>query len=93
MHCTLETLPGLGFLQSCCGGDEATQSSSGCQEDPCGEVESGLYKIEDNPTLASSFAVLITLAAWDCLTELPTGPVPHFLLRHGGNLFYNLQRV
>jgi hypothetical protein len=44
-HCCLEKLPGLEFLH--CVSD--TPESSNCEGDGCQVVESGFYKIPDNP--------------------------------------------
>jgi hypothetical protein len=79
MHCTLETVPGFSFLQRCCGGDEVPQPTSDCQDDSCSAVESGSYKVEDNPTVAPDLALLLVLAAWDCATEPRTDSAPRFV--------------
>lgn len=71
LHCELETLPGFEFLSSCCGGDDAAQPPSGCQDDSCGAVESGLCKIEDNPTITVGLPALLVLAAWDFIAQPP----------------------
>lgn len=63
MHCTLESLPGFGFLQSCCGPDTSAPAAKDCQDDGCGEIESGLYKIEEQPGLLGSAPVLAVLPA------------------------------
>lgn len=83
MHCTLETLPGLGFLQTCCG-DEALPSASDCQDDHCAAVESGLYKTEQRLSLAPAPIVWAALAAWvwlvapapDPFSDLGPAPSP-----------------
>ena len=85
MHCTLETMPTFSFLQCCCGEDEGQQQAGDCEEDVCGAVESGCYKIEDNPTLAAGLVVMLVLATdWvteaasnaASLIEVPSTPPP-----------------
>jgi hypothetical protein len=46
MHCSLEKLPGLQFLQ--CSTDTADNE---CKDDGCRIVESGLYKVSENSTI------------------------------------------
>ena len=77
-HCALEAVPGFDFLQCCCGGDQPPQPPSDCKENVCGAVESGLYKIEDNPTPASGLARLPAFAGWEWVAEPPTDAAPHF---------------
>lgn len=77
MHCTLETVPGLSFLQSCCGGYETPQPANDCEEDFCGAVESGIYRIEDNPTLAPGLALLLAFAGWEWVAEPPAESASH----------------
>jgi hypothetical protein len=73
MHCALETVPGFGFLQCCCGEDEGQPQSGDCEEDVCGTVESGFYKIEDNPSLAPGLAMMRVLAT-DWVAETLSDP-------------------
>jgi hypothetical protein len=79
MHCALETVPGFGFLQWCCGGDETSQQDHDCSSDSCSVLESGFYRIEDNPAVAPSLAVVLALAASDWVAELRAEPVLHFV--------------
>ena len=79
MHCTLETMPGFSFLQWCCGGDEAPEQDHDCSQDFCSAVESGLYKIEDNPAVVPALVLLLAFAAWDCVAEPPTDSAPQFV--------------
>jgi hypothetical protein len=78
MHCALETVPGLSFLQWCCGGDEAPQAAHDCSQDSCSVVESGFYKIEENPTIAPGLAALLALTDSDGFVEPPADAAPHF---------------
>lgn len=78
MHCALETVPGLSFLQWCCGGDEAPEQDHDCNQDSCSVVESGFYKIEDNPTVTPGLALLLAFAAWDWVAGPPAESAPHF---------------
>jgi hypothetical protein len=73
MHCTLETMPPFSFLQCCCGEAEGQQQAGDCEEDVCGAVESGFYKIEDNPTLAPDLAMMLVLAT-DWVAEALSAP-------------------
>jgi hypothetical protein len=79
MHCTLETMPGFSFLQWCCGTDEAPAQDHDCSQDFCSAVESGFYKIEDNPTLAPGLALLLAFATWNGVAEPAAECAPDFL--------------
>ena len=79
MHCDLEQVPGFGFLAWCHPQETAPQQSHDCGGDTCSEVESALYKTEQQtvtvpmPVLAVSFL----LPLWDA--SAPTcapKPVP-----------------
>jgi hypothetical protein len=76
MHCGLEALPGFNFLQCCCGGDEVPEPDHGCTPDTCSAIESGLYKIEDDPAILAGLATMLALAAWEVVTELPADSAP-----------------
>lgn len=52
MHCTLEALPGLDFLKTCCFADTAPSSHQGCESDGCAAVEDGSYRAEEQPVFA-----------------------------------------
>ena len=75
MHCELVTLPGFSFLQCCCGEDGDQQQAGDCEEDVCGAVESGFYKIEDNPTLAPGLVMMVVLAT-DWVAEALSAATP-----------------
>ncbi len=77
MHCTLETMPGFSFLQWCCGGDDLRQPDNDCNQDSCSAVESGFYKIEENPMVGAGLALLIEFAGWEWVAEPPTNSVRH----------------
>lgn len=68
MHCALEAVPGLEFLQSCCEEKAAPVPGTDCSEDGCAQVENGLYPGDDRP----------------CFTldplQLPLGMVPPVLV-------------
>ena len=49
VHCQLEILPGFEFLACCDHENEAPHQDDDCETDVCQLIESGLYKIEDNP--------------------------------------------
>jgi hypothetical protein len=78
MHCSLEIMPGFSFLQWCCGGDEAPGQDHDCSQDSCSAVESGFYKIEDNPTVTPGLALPLAFAAWDWVAEQPAESASHF---------------
>lgn len=52
MHCKLEVLPGLDFLQSCCFVDSAPCSARDCESDGCRDVEDGSYRAEERKAAA-----------------------------------------
>ena len=45
-HCSLETLPGLEFLEC-----ESDASKKDCEEDACAQIERPSYKISDTETI------------------------------------------
>lgn len=47
MHCTLEAVPGLDFLKTCCFADAGSSSHNGCESDGCGTVEDDGYRAEE----------------------------------------------
>jgi hypothetical protein len=67
MHCTLETLPGFAFFEDCCG--EEAPPLDDCCEDVCSTLESGLYKIEDNPGIEPDLKGYLPLADWGLLIK------------------------
>lgn len=76
LHCSLEALPGFNFLQCCCGDGETAKPDPGCTPDTCSAIESGLYKIEDDPAIFAGLTTLLALAAWAVVTELPADSAP-----------------
>jgi hypothetical protein len=52
MHCRLEALPGLEFLQSCCFAEASSQAPSDCESDGCSEVENARYCAGDRTAAA-----------------------------------------
>ena len=73
MHCALELVPGLGFIQTCCGDDkdEAEPADHDCSQDLCSAIESGFYKVDDYPALAPSQALLLVFTVWNLAAEPP----------------------
>ena len=71
MHCALELVPGLGFIQTCCGEQEAQPADHDCSQDLCSAIESGFYKVDDYPALAPSQALLLAFTVWNLSAELP----------------------
>lgn len=79
MHCALETVPAFSFLQCCCGEDESESQDHDCTDDFCKAVESGLYKIEDNPALVSGLTAGLALVAWHWVAQPPAEPALNFI--------------
>ncbi len=46
LHCVLERLPGLHWLECCCAAASDAQTPSNCERQPCGSLEGGAVKIE-----------------------------------------------
>ena len=71
MHCDLEQLPGLEFLSCCQHQDGAPHQDSDCDRDGCATVESGFYKLEEQPAIAPEPLLLpsLLLPLWE-----PTPP-------------------
>jgi len=85
MHCLLETIPGFNLLDWCCDTGASQSANGGCAQDTCGEIEAGLYRVEDNPTLTPSLAIILAMASPvqalqpprpTATTLLPTGSSP-----------------
>jgi len=56
MHCKLELVPGLEFLQ--CETEAPTPSD--CDEDGCQVIESACYKVEENQPIVPPFVFALT---------------------------------
>lgn len=69
MHCKLEALPGMEFLKICCFVDSVPSSPKDCESDGCGEVEDGVYRIEEQT--ASAPQPLLILALLSLAIEAP----------------------
>jgi hypothetical protein len=76
MHCSLETIPGFNLLDWCCDTAASEPAKDDCGQDNCAEIEAGLYKIEDNPALTPSLAIVLAMASSvEALQPLkPTSP-------------------
>jgi hypothetical protein len=72
VHCTLEAMPQFSFLASCCG-EESGDDPNHCSADACHSVESGNYRIEDNPDPTSK------PTEWAMSFWLLTGPLASLL--------------
>jgi hypothetical protein len=77
-HCKLEVLLHSSLLACSTQGSSAPHQDSDCDGDECSVVESGLYKIDDQPQLG--FAPLAApLVTWEWVGEflprLQAGPV------------------
>jgi hypothetical protein len=81
-HCRLESLPGLEFL-SCCQHQDAEKAPAhhekDCATDGCEAVESGLYKMVDDATLAPILPVLLASTGWERLVAPLEDSTPHFV--------------
>jgi hypothetical protein len=75
MHCSLETLPGFNLLDCCCDTGASQSAKDDCAQSPCGEIEAGLYKIEDNPTDTPNLAIVLAMASRIGAPQLPE-PTP-----------------
>ncbi|MBI2950074.1 MAG: hypothetical protein HYY23_20770 [Verrucomicrobia bacterium] len=56
MHCKLELVPGLEFLQC----ETEAPAPSDCDEDGCQVIESARYKVEENQPIVSPFVFVMT---------------------------------
>lgn len=63
MHCTLEGVPGLGFLKTCCFLDSASAAPQDCESDGCSSVEDGQYRPEEQTVSAPQPLLILTLLA------------------------------
>jgi len=82
MHCGLESLTGSEFL-SCCPHDDAesqpAHQDNDCETDSCATVESGFYKVEDDPALTPALVLAVCFLGCDFLAEPPNDSTQQFL--------------
>jgi len=71
MHCTLEAVPGLDFLKSCCFVDSEPTSPRDCGGGGCCAVEDGSYRSEDQTTSAPQPLLILVL-----LSSVIEAPIP-----------------
>jgi hypothetical protein len=76
MHCTLESLPGFNFLQCCCDDSDAPAAPGDCDDDFCAEVESGSYRMEENPTVSTDSVRILAVAHWIGAAVAPVDVAP-----------------
>jgi hypothetical protein len=70
MHCKLEALAGLDFLESCCVSDDAAASSQkDCDDGVCCAVEEASYRAEEQT--ASAPQPLLVLALTPSIIDAP----------------------
>ncbi|HEY5914394.1 MAG TPA: hypothetical protein VJA21_27710, partial [Verrucomicrobiae bacterium] len=96
VHCRLEEMPGFGFLACCHHTGSTPHQDDDCSRDGCATVESGFYKLEEQPVAAVQLLVPVSflppLAQSDPISDLVRSPtarsvsseLPHtwqFLLR------------
>jgi hypothetical protein len=77
-HCKLETLSGLDFLACVEHEDSVPHQDSDCQEDVCASVESGNYRMEDNPPQILLPLAILVPAIIDQPAENSLPPQPTF---------------
>ena len=70
-HCKLETLSGLDFLACVEHQDSVPHQDSDCKEDVCASVESGNYRVEDNPPLILLPLAIVAPVDIDWLADDP----------------------
>ncbi len=75
-HCRLETIPDLSFLSYSCQSEQAPHQDTDCQDDFCSSVESGGYKVEDNPSFTLQPIAPVSAAADFLLAELQPSSQP-----------------
>ena len=75
MHCSLETIPGFNLLDWCCDTAASQPAKDDCSQDNCGEIEAGLYRVEDNPTLTLKPATVLAMVFPVEAVQLPK-PTP-----------------
>jgi hypothetical protein len=73
MHCELEVLPGLDFLESCCFADSTSSSPKDCESDGCCAVEKGFYLAEKQSASARQPLLIVAL-----LSPVMDAPLPEF---------------
>jgi hypothetical protein len=74
MHCTLEGVPGLDFLKSCCFAESSPAPAKDCDSDGCSEVENGNYRAEEKTAIAPQ--PLLVFALLSSAIEAPTPEFP-----------------
>ena len=73
MHCKLEVLPGLEFLECCCNVETNVPSPKDCENDGCGTIEDGSYRSEEE-----SVSIPQPVLVRELLAELIEAPLPVF---------------
>lgn len=85
MHCKLEVMPGLAFLQTCCDAESSeTAPARDCDLDGCGAVEEGGYRMEENT--ASAPEPLVVAALWVSPPSIPGPANELFPRRYSGSV-------
>ncbi len=74
-HCDLEHLPAFEFLACCTHPDTAPHQDQDCEQDGCAAVESGLYKIDEQPVLLPTPVFVLSLFL-PLLDEVAPASVP-----------------
>jgi len=71
MHCTLEHVPGFGFLTSCCTADSDCARQQDCGSDGCTFVEKGNYRTEEQTAYAPQPLLVLLVLPFIQETPLP----------------------
>lgn len=61
MHCSLEALPGFNLLDWCCDTAAPKPTKDDCGRDHCSQIEAGLYRVEDNPSLTPNLTIILMM--------------------------------
>lgn len=79
MHCTLEGVPGLGFLKTCCFLDRDTPPSQDCDSDGCGPIEGSKYFSEHRTVSAPQPFLFIAVLSLVLEASPPDAQVASFV--------------
>lgn len=69
LHCTLEGVPGFNLLKRCCFVETTAPAHEAGEDDGCGEVENGGYRMEEQAISAPQ--PLIVQALFPSLPAVP----------------------